>query len=402
MLHDTVRAERMIALMSEYGLDALICQMPQNVLMLSGYYPVLSESLVILLANGDGAIVTPESEVAFARDSAFGDIRSFNPSTLDYTLSPTATADPLIAEICCEKGIASGIIGVESRAGSMTAPYLEVLSQSCTACTNWAQMMPAAEFVDASELLARAASIKTPHEIERIRIACNLAEYGFETAKEAMETGTREIEVAAAANFAVSTEGTGAAGVRRVGAWAFCMSGPRSAQAGMPYQYSTNRPIELGDAAVVQICCHADGYWANMTRTFFAGEPSLDQARAYDTLLDAWNQAVEAVAPGAKASDVDSAARSVMAENGYGDAFTHGTGHGVGFKAISREEMPVIHPQSSDVLANDMVFTIQPAIYLPNKWGMRICDVVYVRGRESKVVSVMPRDLEWATCTRTG
>lgn len=398
MTRDNDRIGRVTELMKAQGLDALVCHRSHSVLMLSGYLPVLGQSIVVLLPDGDGVLIAPEAESFFAKDGWFTDIRTFNPITLDYILSPLDVAAPLLAEVCYEKGIADGVLGIEARDTTTPASYLESYSLGCMPRDRWTTLLPAADLRDADDLLEGASVIKTSREIEHIRIASMLAQYGFEAAKHALRVGAREVEVAAAAKSAVETEGTGRANVRRVDAWAFCMSGPRSADAYLPYQYSTNRHLEAGDAAVVHINCHADGYWTDLTRTFFVGDPSPEQEDAYNAVLEAWDRSFDTVGQGVKAVDVDAAARSVLRQHDYGDPFVHGTGHGVGFKAIYHGERPVIHPQSEDVLENDMVFNLEPAVYLRERWGIRVCDVVSVRGDEAKVLSDMRRDIDWATC----
>ncbi len=400
MTPDTDRISRVTTLMQRKGFDALVCQLPHNVLMLSGYLPVLCQSVVVLLPDGDGAVIAPESELQFAQDGWFTDIRTFSPVTLDYVLFPSEVAAPLLAEVLCEKGVAGGIIGIEQKPTIIPAPYLEVHVPNMVAVNKWADVIPSMIMRDATDMLEEAAMVKTEREIERITIACTIAEFGFTAAREAIRPGVREVEVAAEAKSAIERQGTGFANVRRVGAWAFCMSGPRSAEAYLPYQYSTNRRLEPGDSAVVHINCHADGFWTDLTRTFFAGEPSYDRRDVYEAVSLAWEHAIGAVGIGRPTRDIDAAARDVLARQGYAEAFLHGTGHGVGFRALYHGERPVIHPQSDDVQERDMVFNVEPAAYFADQWGMRICDLVAIRTDGAKVLSSMRRDLDWAICPR--
>lgn len=398
MTHDRERLQRITEAMSDRGFDALVCRLPHNVLMVSGYLPVLAQSLAVLRRDGEGALIVPEAELFFARGGRFTDVRTFSPVTLDYILSPLAASTPILAEVCRELDISGGVIGIEESSTTVAGAYLEFDMAGCETRDRWTQVLPEASLRDATDMLNGVASVKTPHEIERIHLACRLAEHGFTAAKGTIQPGIREVEVAAQARWAMEVEGTGWANIRRVNAWAFCMSGPRSADAYLPFQYSTNRRLESGEAVVVHVNCSADGYWTDMTRTFFVGEPAREHVVAYTAILNAWEKAVESIHTGVQARDVDSAARSVLEARGFGGAFVHGVGHGVGFKAIYHGERPIIHPQSDDVLRNDMVFNVEPAVYIPGNWGMRVCDLVAVRGENAKVLSDMHRDLAWATC----
>ncbi|MCL6629119.1 MAG: Xaa-Pro peptidase family protein [Armatimonadetes bacterium] len=395
---DALRIERLTSLLSQAEYDALVCRLPHNVLMLSGYFPVLAQSIAVFLPDGHGTIIVPESELFFAKDGWFRDIRTFVPTTLDYVLSPTNVATPILAEVCCENGISFGVIGIERKAASVPATYLEVYSPRGADHEKWAEVMPGARFQDATELLREAAMVKSRLEIEGVILANKAAHLGFEAAREMIQPGVREVEVAEAAKMAIETKATGMANVRRVQAWAFCMSGERTVAAYMPYQYSTNRRLLPGDSVIIHINCCVDGFWTDVARTFFVGRPTEDMETPYRAILDAWQQAFRHIRPGIRAAEIDGIVRSVLSGHGYGEYFTHGTGHGVGFKAIDPEERPVIHPQSDDILETGMVFTIEPAVYMPDAQGMRISDVVCVRGNECKVLSDIPRDLEWAKC----
>jgi Xaa-Pro aminopeptidase len=118
-----------------------------------------------------------------------------------------------------------------------------------------------------------------------------------------------------------------------------------------------------------------DGYCSDITRTVFAGEPTEEQRRVYDVVRSAQQAAFEAVRPGAAAQDVDRAARAVIVEAGYGDAFVHRTGHGIGLEV---HEPPYIVEGDETLLAAGMTFSDEPGIYLDGRFGVRIEDQVLV------------------------
>jgi Xaa-Pro aminopeptidase len=367
--------------------------------MLSGYFPALSQSIVVFLSDGHGTVIVPESELFFAKDGWFRDIRTFVPTTTDYILSPIEVATPILVEVCHEKGISKGVIGIEKGPSSIPTIYPEIFSTEGADQVKWTEVLPTANFQDATTLLQEASMIKSPLEIEYIILANKAAHFGFEAARAMIQPGAREVEVAEAAKTAIEIKGTGMANVRRAYAWVSCMSGERTANAHMSYQYSTNKRLLPGEPVVVHIVCCVDGFWTEVIRTFFVGHAHEDMITAYSAILDVWKYILDAIHPGVKVAELDSVARSALEKHGYTELFTHGLGHGVGFKAVDEKDRPVIHPRSNDILENDMVFTIEPAVYMQDKWGIRITDVVSVRGSKFKVLSEIPRDVKWSICS---
>jgi Xaa-Pro aminopeptidase len=139
-----------------------------------------------------------------------------------------------------------------------------------------------------------------------------------------------------------------------------------------------------------------NGYWAELTRTFFAGTISEEWRKAHETCMAAQDAALQVIRDGASARDADGAARSVMAKAGFGAAFKHGLGHGFGFQAINHAAAPVLHPASKAVLRSGMVHNMEPAVYLDGKGGLRLNDNVLVRDDGNEVLSKeLPRDLDW-------
>ncbi|HEY9425651.1 MAG TPA: M24 family metallopeptidase, partial [Gemmatimonadaceae bacterium] len=181
----------------------------------------------------------------------------------------------------------------------------------------------------------------------------------------------RAIAAAFAAALAVEARGD-----ERSAGFVFCMSGPNAAKAGRAYARSRSRRIEQGEVALVHCNSQVGGYWTDITRCYCAGAPGAPAADMYDAVFEARAAALDALRPGARARDVDGAARAVLEQRGYGSAFTHGTGHGVGFAAIDHNAIPRAHPASPDILEAGMVFNIEPAIYLDGVTGVRHCDMV--------------------------
>ena len=196
-------------------------------------------------------------------------------------------------------------------------------------------------------------------------------------AAEAIEPGLREVEVAARIQMAFDTA-FAAQQVHRSYGMFFCMSGPNSATASAAYARTRERRLETGDLVMIHANTCADGFWTDVTRTYTVGPASARQKAMRTAIMEARLAGLARVAPQVRASDVDYAVRSVMKQHGFGEAFVHPTGHGVGFAAANSAARPRIHPLSPDVLREGSTFNLEPAAYFEGYGGMRHCDVVVV------------------------
>jgi len=210
--------------------------------------------------------------------------------------------------------------------------------------------------------------VKEPGEIELMRKAGELTYAGMKAAYETVRPGVREFEVAAEIEYAM----------RRKGSWGTAFdtivaSGVRSA---FPHGGCTDREIREGDLVVVDIGASYRYYRSDMTRTLVAGKPSEKQKRLYKIVKAAQQKAVQAVKAKAKAKDLDTIARKIIEEAGYGVNFVHSLGHGIGLEV---HEPPTLSQQSKDRLAAGNVVTIEPGIYIVGFGGIRIEDTVLVK-----------------------
>jgi Xaa-Pro aminopeptidase len=149
-------------------------------------------------------------------------------------------------------------------------------------------------------------------------------------------------------------------------------SGPNSA---LPHHRAGTRRIEVGDVVILDYGCRVDGYCSDITRTVVCGQATDEVVRVYETVREAQERARGAVRPGVEAEVVDAAARTVIAGAGYGDRFIHRTGHGIG---LDVHEPPYIVAGNKDRLSPGMTFSVEPGIYFPGRWGIRIEDLVRV------------------------
>ena len=164
-------------------------------------------------------------------------------------------------------------------------------------------------------------------------------------------------------------------------------SGPNSAN---PHAVPSDRELQTGDALIIDWGARFDGYISDLTRSFIiAGENPLISQIA-EIVLKANQSAIAAARPNVAASEVDKAARDVISDSGFGDAFTHRTGHGIGLLA---HEDPYISQSNSSMLKIGMVFTIEPGIYLPGQGGIRIEDDILINDSGCEVLTTLPREV---------
>jgi len=366
-------------------LDAIICSSPSAVLLLSGYWPVIGASVVVFTADGEVHVVLPEDEVDLAGRTSGAPVIPYQPSTLAALTSPIeALANPLRL-LLTKLGLGKAAIGIEVDEGMQPFSYASCVHFRSSLVDLLQQLAPEAHYESCDSALEQMEARKTAKELEAMRRASDIAAAGFEHAAEAIQVGRREAEVAAAVQAAFQAS-TKAQGVERSYGFFFCMSGPNSATASAAYARTRQREIEAGDLVMIHANTCADGYWTDITRTYTAGAaPSDRQAAMRFAIFEARKAALGAIRPGIPACDVDRAARDVMRAHGFGDAFKHSTGHGVGFAAANANAQPRIHPHSPDVLEEGMTFNVEPAAYFDGHGGMRHCDVVAVTSESATV-----------------
>ena len=203
----------------------------------------------------------------------------------------------------------------------------------------------------------------------------------------AVRAGRAEREVAAVIESALRE-----AGYERPAFDTIVASGPNSA---LPHYRAGDRALRTGDLVVLDFGGVLDGYCSDLTRTVSVGQPSPEAARLYAAVRDAQAAAINAVRPGATTADVDTAARLVLVEQGLGEAFGHGTGHGLG---LDVHEEPRVSKPRSDIqpvrLEPGMVFTVEPGAYVPGFGGVRIEDDVLVTETGCEVLTSVPRSLQ--------
>ena len=333
-----------------------------------------------------------------ARDGWITDVRTFTSSTLQRLGTVPEAVEPMLAELARERDATNWTIGYEHQYEMVPASYSQFATTSPGTLQLLREAFGNAEWRPADGELERLEAVLTEREVDMVRLANLVAAQGLLAARKAIRSGVRECDVAAAASTAVLESAYRLEPVRRVLPFPHVLSGPRSEQAYQPYGATSGRRISRGEPVLVQLEVYLNGFWSEITRTFIVGKPSRKQQLAYEAILDAMARARHVERAGVRASEVDVAARQVLAGHGYGEAFRHGLGHGVGFQAISHSRLPRLHPQSPDVLEAGMVHNMEPAVYQPGL-GIRVNDDVLVTSGAPEQLTPLESELEWATCS---
>lgn len=372
-------------------LDALVCSFPSDVLMLSGYWPVIGTAVAVATREGRVIVIAPKDEEELAQ-RGWGEVRTFSPSSLDQvSTAPERLVDPLHQALKDVKA-SSGTIAYDGGPFSQPASYAAIHIYGAAMPTLLRQAAPAATFFNARQVMPAMRAIKSSEEVEGIRQAARVAGRAFGEGQRQLQAGLREVEIAVMFREPLSLATSSPQ--ERSDGFTFCMSGPNAAQAYGAYARSRTRRVENGDLVLVHCNSYVDGYWTDITRTYCAGEPDQRQREMFDAVFAAREAALKAIHPGARASAVDGAARRVLQERGFGKQFKHSTGHGVGFGAIDAEALPRLHPRSPDELEPGMVFNLEPAIYIEGYGGVRHCDVVALTAEGAEVLTSFQANLD--------
>lgn len=350
--------ERARALMAGAGVDVLLLSVGADLPYFTGYRAMGLERLTMLVlpAAGPATLVVPGFEAA-----------RVEPRGEAFAVRPWAdTDDPLdlVARLCgSPRRVAVG--------DSTWSVFLLALQER----------LPGATFVAASPLTSQLRMRKGPEEIELLRRAGAAVDRVVERLDGCPFAGQTERSLSAEVAAMTMEEGHEAV------TFSIVASGPNAAS---PHHEPGDRVIGEGDAVVVDFGGRLAGYCSDVTRTFFVGEPPAEFLEAFAVVRAAQQAGVEAVAPGVPAEEVDRAARRVISAAGYGPFFTHRTGHGIG---LDEHEPPYIVEGNAQALEAGMTFSVEPGVYLPGRFGIRLEDCVVVAPGGAERLSRCSRDL---------
>jgi Xaa-Pro aminopeptidase len=377
------RAQQIRSFLQKNNLQAWIAWRPDELLMLSGYFPYWGASLLIYFADADPILFVPQIE---PRDHIPAELR-----VQEYPWGDLKCADPysaLVAAVGNElvkakvKGERVGMNLSASRSSlpiqaAEQIPIPEAFSGQLSALAATPNPGCQAAF---AQLYLR----KTPEEIDAIRLANRVANVGLEAFLENLQPGIAEAEVAAAVESAIYRQ-LGPDGIFHSRGWAMVQSGPNSADAGR-FNRSTGRRLQSGDLVLIELATCVNGYWSDLTRTAAVGSPKPAVEQLLAIIKDAQQAAIDGMHPGVTAGQIDALARNKIAAQGLSSFFTHHTGHHVGFRY--HDPGFLILPGESALLEPGMVITIEPGVYVPERGGgARIEDNVLVTESGHEVLS---------------
>ncbi len=339
------------------GCDALVVTKMENIRWLTGFTG--SAALVV---------VRPDSLV-FTTDGRYGE-------QSEHELAAAGVdAERAVAGVAGQRdAITAALAGVE-RIG------LEADDVTWAQQRRWATDWFADATVVATEGLIDALRIiKEPGEIARIEAACAVADAALARVRGRLAEEPTEIDFGLELDFAIRQLGASGNSFETIVA-----AGPNGA---MAHHQPDQRRIVEGDLVVLDFGALVDGYCSDMTRTIMVGEPSATQRRMLDVVGESQAAGVQAVAPGVTTGAVDATCRDIIDEAGWGDAFMHSTGHGVGLEI---HEQPPVSAEGTATLAEGAVVTVEPGVYLTGHGGVRIEDTVVVTSDGCRVLTCAPK-----------
>ncbi|MCK1822575.1 aminopeptidase P family protein [Streptomyces sp. XM83C] len=355
------RMERAVRTAADAGLAGLLVAPGPDLVWLTGYAPIaVTErlTLLVLTPDHDPVLVVPALEAPDAVKAAGAPALTLR----DWTDGK----DPYAA----------------------TAALLDPHGRYGVSDTTWAlhllalqRALPDGGWASLTDALPMLRAVKDAAELELLAAAGAAADRAFEDIRTMRFAGRRETDVGADLADLLRGHGHSQVDFTIVG------SGPNGAD---PHHEVGDRVIEHGDMVVLDFGGLKDGYGSDTTRTVHVGEPADEERRVHDIVREAQQAGFAAVRPGAACQDVDRAARAVITDAGYGEYFIHRTGHGIG---VTTHEPPYMIEGEEQPLVPGMCFSVEPGIYLPGRFGVRIEDIVTVTDDGGRRLNNTTREL---------
>ena len=340
--------------------DALLVTAPPNRRWLSGF-------------TGSAGVLLVSSEAArIATDGRYHEQARLQAPAFELVAAPLRRIDSFAADL---------LAGLGGKAVAIEAAHLTVAEH--TEWTEAIESLPPSDrprltpLRDAIEPLR---AIKDAGELEAIARAVRLGDEAFVHAAAQLRPGVSERELAWEVQRHALQHGA-----ERLSFETIVAAGPHGS---MAHARPRDIAVEAGQGVVMDLGVVVDGYCSDLTRTVFAGEPDARFARVYDAVLTAQTMAVERIEAGMSGAEAHAIAATVLSEFGYGEAFTHGLGHGVGLEV---HEAPRLAADSDDVLADGHVVTVEPGAYFPGWGGVRIEDQCVIEDGRLRVLSRAPK-----------
>ena len=348
------RLNRLKAALSENELDAILVSTPENRRYVSGF---TGSAGYLLVSEGDAVLATD-----------FRYVEQAGRQSPDFRVHEVRASVKWLPELTAELGVKR--VGFEST--QMTYATHEALQKSIAE----AEGVNKPELVPVSGIVEKLRAIKDADEIALLTRAIHIGDEAFAEVAPTIEPGITEKEIAWELEKAMRERGA-----EKLGYDIIVATGPNGA---LPHHRADDTVVQDGDAIVIDMGCVYEGYTSDMTRTVLVGEADETFRRVYDTVLRAQLEAEALVRSGMTGKEVDAIARDIIADAGYGEAFGHSLGHGIGLEV---HEEPRVSAMSEQVLEDGMVFTIEPGIYLSGWGGVRIEDNVVLENGRARIIT---------------
>lgn len=358
--------------LTQIGLDAVVCMLPENIVYLTGTYPVHGVSVAVYIPAIGSFLLQPECEQYWVEPNTT-QVTFFGWGHLSDQTLEKSYAD-FLSGIYRKYDLTGKRIGVEIRYKTCAPAYRSAeMNLPDEAWLDIVQAnLPGCSLKDCIPTIESARAVKSPHDIDKLKRVNQIAQIGLDELQNKIHPGMSEVEAASLIENSIRVNGSGFQGARLVRAYAELTSGPEGSLRQSMLIPAGQRKFEPCDLVIIEMAVVADGYWSDLTRVFCAGKPNIEQNRIYNTVLSAQKVAAAQLLAGNHFSSPDAAAREVITEAGLGEYFIHGTGHGVGWRY--HESVPQLGPDSEGILETGMVTSVEPGVYIPGFGGIRIED----------------------------
>jgi Xaa-Pro aminopeptidase len=388
---DKPKLDRMRALMKERDLAALVVRAPDNVLYLTNYWCMKGYDAVVFPREGEPTLIALEPQQADAERNCWTkDLRLFKGYDERDPRPPQYRALDIALQVIRERDLGDKV-GLELNMGTQSADRMVGEPTTPTQTFFDAFKKVAREVVDATPVLVEARAIKTAQEIERMRLANELAALAMEYTRQHMRPGMKESEVGAIYEGYVHSIGVGYQGrVEMARAFTLVWSGPGI----RTFTATGDRPIQQNEPTLFEIWVCADGYWTDLTKNACPGALTKEYQKLLELLLKVFNEAVSYARDGADFPGLDRLIRARIAEGGYPGQPSHPICHGVGARA---HEPPYAHQAGTGTMRKGMVLAIEPGIYWPQGGGLRLEDNFLITDKGNEKLCTYPDDFRLAS-----
>ena len=336
------------------GCDTIVTFEPENLFYLTGFW---GEAIGILDKNANATIIAPELEVGRAKDESTD----------------------------------CNVIQSDRGMSSLVALKKFLKGKVCTDCQNYSVMQSLKKsfpkIKNSIEPFYKTREIKDEQEIILLKKASKIIDNMFNLCTKKIKTNQKESELQSILMSYATENEMFDTGYRSTLNPLIIASGPNGA---LPHAQVTNRKFKKGELIVIDLTLRYKGYVSDATRTFALGKISNYEKEIYNIVKESQELGLHTVKPRINCKSVDDACRKLIADSSYGKYFIHSSGHGIG---LDVHELPTIGPKSTTRLQNNMAITVEPGIYIPKKFGVRIEDSLIVKDRKPLLLHKFTKDL---------